>query len=340
MEETDERQGLRNQRIRDLIGIGSEIAGGAVGGALGFLAGGPTGAAMLGAGGVAAAKTLTYIGSEVSERLLGPREKVRIGGVLAVAASEISQRISNGEKIRDDGFFEEKVQGRSDANEVIESILLKSQREPEEKKIVYMGHLFASIAFDSRTSPEMAHQIAKAAEQLTYRQLCILRLSVHKSGFELQEGDYRGQGSFSRELYQVLYECLDLYNRGFINLGGDVAFGPTDVKPGNMTLPCDSTVHNDSYEQYESPSLIWILSEAVVEQVLNNDDFNKINPYHKGENAYSCFYNMMIDEKPLYDHLDTMYKNNSIDKFMEESYQFMIENEEEIRSQMPNRGSY
>ena len=82
----------------------------------------------------------------------------------------------------------------------------------------------------------MAHQIAKAAEQLTYRQLCILRLSVHKSGFELQEGDYRGQGSFSRELYQVLYECLDLYNRGFINLGGDVAFGPTDVKPGNMTL--------------------------------------------------------------------------------------------------------
>lgn len=98
--------------------------------------------------------------------------------------------------------------------------------------------------------------------------------------------------------------------------------------------------HNDSYEQYESPGLIWILSEAVVEQILKHDDFNKINPYHKGENAYSCFYKMMIGEKQLYDHLDAMYKNNSIDKFMEESYQFIIENEEKIRSQMPNRGSY
>lgn len=98
--------------------------------------------------------------------------------------------------------------------------------------------------------------------------------------------------------------------------------------------------HNDSYEQYESPSLIWILSEAVVEQILKDAEFNKINPYHKGENAYSCFYNMMIGETPLYDHLDAIYKNNSIDKFMERSYQFMVENEEEIRSQMPNRGLY
>lgn len=98
--------------------------------------------------------------------------------------------------------------------------------------------------------------------------------------------------------------------------------------------------YNDSYEQYESPSLIWILGEAVVEQILNDEELNKINPYHKGENAYSCFYNMMIDETPLYDHLDAMYKSNSIDEFMEESYRFMAENEEKIRSQMPNRGSY
>jgi hypothetical protein len=40
--------------IRRLINTGAEIAGGAVGGALGFLAGGPTGAALLGAGGAQA----------------------------------------------------------------------------------------------------------------------------------------------------------------------------------------------------------------------------------------------------------------------------------------------
>lgn len=148
MSEVENREEKGNQRIKNLIGLGGEIAGGAVGSALGFLASGPAGAALLGAGGVVAARTLKHIGNQVSERLLGPREKVRIGGVLAIAAAEINHRINKGEKIRDDGFFDVKRQGRSDADEVIESILLKSQREPEEKKIIYMGHLLANVAFN------------------------------------------------------------------------------------------------------------------------------------------------------------------------------------------------
>lgn len=225
-----------SRRLRDLISGGAEIAGGAVGGALGYLAAGPVGAAFLGAGGAAAATMLKCIGDEISERVLSPREQIRVGGALAIAAAEISQRIQGGQRIRDDGFFEPKQQGRSDAEEVAESVLLKSQREPEEKKIHYMGYLLASIAFDREISVEMAHQLTKAAEQLTFRQLCILKLAVVKDIFALRDQDYRGQGSFSKALYQVLYECMDLYHRGFINFGGDVAFGPTDVKPARMTV--------------------------------------------------------------------------------------------------------
>lgn len=226
----------KSDGIRKLIDGGAEIAGGAVGGALGFLAGGPVVAALLGAGGAAAAMALKHIGQEVSERLLGSREKVRVGGVLAIAAAEIHQRIERGEQIRSDDFFTAKSGGRSDAEEVAESVLLKSQREPEEKKIPYMGHLLSNVAFDAQISPEMAHQITKAAEQLTYRQLCILKLAVVKDVFRLRAGDYRGLATFSKDLYQVLYECLDLYHRGFINFGGEVAFGPTDVAPGKMTV--------------------------------------------------------------------------------------------------------
>ncbi len=222
--------------IQALISGGAEIAGGAVGGALGFLAGGPISAAVYGAGGVAVAKALEHIGQEVSARLLGVRERVRVGGVLAIAAAEINQRIMNGEKVRTDGFFDTKASGRSDAEEVAESVLLKSQREPEEKKIPYMGHLLSNIAFDPEISAQMAHQITKVAEQLTYRQLCIMKLAVVKQEFRLRNSDYRGQGSFSKEVYQVLYECFDLYLRGFISFGGEVAFGPTDVAPEKMTL--------------------------------------------------------------------------------------------------------
>ena len=182
------------------------------------------------------AKVLKHIGEEVSERILGPREKVRVGGVLAIAASEIKCRMENGDRIRTDDFFDEKPLGRSDAEEVVENILLKSQRESEEKKLPYMGHLLSNIAFDSLISAQMAHQIVKVAEQLTYRQLCILQLAIVKQEFGLRNEDYRGQGSLSKELYQVLYECLDLYHRGLVNFGGEVAFGPTDVAPGKMTV--------------------------------------------------------------------------------------------------------
>lgn len=235
---TDEVTGdeKKNQRIRDLFDAGAEIAGGAAAGALVFLAGDPVGAAVLGAGGAAAVKALIHIGDVVSERVLGPREKVRVGAVLAIAAALIEERINNGEPLRDDGFFQEKLSGRSDAEEIIESIVLKSQREPEEKKIPYMGRLLANVAFQKVISAEMAHQLAKTAEQLTYRQLCILKLAVVKDGLGLRSGDYRGQDSLSKELYPVLYECLDLYHRGLVSIGGEVAFGPTDIAPSKMTV--------------------------------------------------------------------------------------------------------
>lgn len=226
----------KSSGIRSLINAGAEIAGGAVGGALGFLAGSPAGGALIGAAGTAVAMSLKHIGQEASGRLLGQREAIRVGGVLALAAEELRQRIEQGEHVRTDGFFERNPAGRSDAEEVAESVLLKSQREPEEKKIPYMAHLLASVAFDPEIGAHMAHQITKAAEQLTYRQLCLMKLAVVKDRFGLRAADYRGQRSFPKVLYQILYECLDLYHRGFVNFGGEVAFGPTDVAPGKMTL--------------------------------------------------------------------------------------------------------
>ena len=156
--------------------------------------------------------------------------------MLAIAALEIHQRLEKGESLRNDGFFDRELTGRSEAEEVAESIILKCQRESQEKKIPYMGYLKAGIAFDSNISADMAHQLIKAAEELTYRQLCILKLAVVKDSFGLRGEDYRSQGTFTTELLQVLYECLDLYHRAYINFGGKIAFGPTNVKPGSMTV--------------------------------------------------------------------------------------------------------
>ncbi len=240
MSEDQRYRTSENELMRRLLNAGIEVTGGSatsvVSAALGFLVAGPVGVAIGGAAGAGLMMALRKVGSEVDQRLLGPRERRRVGEVLTLGAVAIQKRIKRGDILRTDGFFDSKQSGRSDAEEVAESVLLKSQREPEEQKLPYMAHLLANISFDIEISPEMAHQITKAAEQLTYRQLCLLKLAVNKDAYGLRRADYRGQEGFSKELYQVLDECFDLYRRAYVNFGGKVAFGPTDVKPGEMTV--------------------------------------------------------------------------------------------------------
>lgn len=215
----------------------AEIVGSGIGGVLGFLAGNPTAAAFGSVGGTVAAMILKNIGQEFSKRQLSPREDYRVGKVLAIAASEIHQRLENGEGLRNDGFFDRQPFGRSDAEEIVEAIMLKCQKEPQEKKIPFMGYLKVSIAFDSNISPDMGHQLIKAAEELTYRQLCILKLVVAKTHYGLRKQNYRGHGNFARNLYSVLYECMDLYQKEYITEGDSShALGLTDIVPSNITV--------------------------------------------------------------------------------------------------------
>ena len=229
----------RDERLRVLIGRGAEIAGGAagsvVGTVLGALLSGPSGVAVGGTIGAAATMAVKAIGHDLSWRLLSPREQVRVGGVYALAAAEIVRRCEKGEEVRDDGFFDAGHGVRSDAEEVWESALLKSQREPEERKLPYMAHLLANVAFDKKISAAMAHQMTRAAESMTYRQLCILQLSASKEKFNLRKRSYEGQDSSSKDLYQIIYEYYDLYNKGLINFGGTVAATLVDVNPGAAT---------------------------------------------------------------------------------------------------------
>lgn len=225
-----------NDRLRRMIDEGVEIVGGGGGAALGFLTGDPVVATVLGGAGAAATSILRRLGHEFVDRILGPRESKRVGAVLTVIERGIHVHLNSGKALRDDGFFGVGPSGRCDAAEVAESVMLKCQREPEEKKISYMGNFFANVAFRPDISALMAHQLAKHAEQLTYRQFCLLKITAYrKSHYQLRSSDYRSQGgTFAVELMQVLYELYDLYNRGFINFGGEVALGPTDVKPGSM----------------------------------------------------------------------------------------------------------
>ena len=91
---------------------------------------------------------------------------------------------------------------------------------------------------------------------------------------------------------------------------------------------------NDSYSEYETPSLKWILSEMAVESIMSDERLASINPYYPRENGgcvYSYFQDMVIQGKPILDTLMDMYKNSRMTDFMEESYSYCIANEAAIR---------
>ena len=192
----------RDERLRGLISKGAELAGGAAGPAVGMVIGsflaGPAGTAVGGTVGTAATMAVKAIGHDLSSRLLSPREQLRVGGVYTLAAGEIVERCGNGERVRDDGFFGTGGGERSDAEEVWESTLQKSQREAEEKKLTYMAHLLANLAFNTEISAAMAHQMTKAAESMTYRQLCILHLSATKEKVRFTQAKLRRRKELSQ----------------------------------------------------------------------------------------------------------------------------------------------
>lgn len=91
----------------------------------------------------------------------------------------------------------------------------------------------------------------------------------------------------------------------------------------------------DSYDEYERPSLKWILSEMVVESVMKDQRLSSINPYfprEQGGCVYSYFFDMAVDGKMILDTLDDMYRSQSIGEFMQNSFAYCQKHEAEIRA--------
>ncbi len=168
------------------------------------------------------ANSLKNIGQEFAERMLSPRENLRVGSALILASEGIRKRLENGENRREDGFFDESDTGRSDADEVLENMVLKIQREPEEKKTPYIAKIFENTVFEQEVSADLSHKIIKSAEQLTYQQLCILSMVGRRENNEAFPS--ASQSSFSLELSKLLHDCFELVTNGYIQGGLTLTF--------------------------------------------------------------------------------------------------------------------
>ena len=222
MTENFKNDSEKNGGILQLINNSSEIVGGTVAGfAAGLLTEDPALATVFGAGGKALEIGFRMIGNEISERMIGPREEIRIGAAISFAIKGIRERLENGESLREDGFFDKNHTRRSDCDEVLENVVLKAQREPEEKKIPYISSIYENTAFEAEISANLSHKIIKSAEQLTYQQLCILSMVGRREDDEdiLRNFQPNSQLEHPLELSTLLHDCFELVTNGYIQGG-------------------------------------------------------------------------------------------------------------------------
>ena len=91
----------------------------------------------------------------------------------------------------------------------------------------------------------------------------------------------------------------------------------------------------DSYDEYETPSLKWILSEMVVESIMADRRLSSINPYFPREHGgcvYRYFQDMEIDGKNILETMDIFYKDRKMTDFMQTAYEYCRKHEAAIRA--------
>ena len=93
----------------------------------------------------------------------------------------------------------------------------------------------------------------------------------------------------------------------------------------------------DSYQEYESPTLKWLVSEMVVEAIMSDERLSSLNPYYPREHGgciYPYFFYMEIEGKQILDTIYELYKTNSMIDFMKKSFAYCQLHESEIRKQI------
>jgi hypothetical protein len=236
-----ESEKMNDKLVSELVESGSDIAGSAVGAALGFIAGGPVGAAAGAAAGSGLSHAMKNVGSDLKRRFLGPREEVRVGAALAFAGSTIDRLIEKGATPRRDGFFQLPRNGdRIPAEELLEGVLLKARDAYEEKKVKYLGILYAQIAFHPEISQSHANHLINLAASLTYRQMVILAVASDISNrHRLLQSSYRGNEEALQRLgldgTALVTEIYELYQRGLLGSTDNSAWiSVSDVFPAGM----------------------------------------------------------------------------------------------------------
>jgi hypothetical protein len=98
-----------------------------------------------------------------------------------VIDQDVRDETDQGHERRKDGFFDDDGELRSDAAELLEGILRQAAASHEERKVPYLAHIFAGVAFEPTVSADDAQFLVRVAGELTYRQFVLLAVLAHRA---------------------------------------------------------------------------------------------------------------------------------------------------------------
>lgn len=226
-------------------------------------------------------RMLKGIGQDIKNRALSRREEVGVGATVTFAVQRIQENLNNDQSIRQDGFLNGELQERAAAEEILEGVLIASQREHEEKKLKFYGNLVANIAFHPEISKEQANLFIRLGTSISYYQMCLLNLAVNKVSFKLRGNDYMLKDNDGRNYFadlsldetSTLQEIYDLFLKRLLDfeidgviLGkpiGDLEYinpQTLELKPTGLQLYKLMELHEISKNDIES--IAQILSEC------------------------------------------------------------------------------
>lgn len=223
------------EKIDIAIDVVGNVVGQTAGTILGTAVAGIPGAAFGGAAGALVQSIFNRLGEDIKNRILSKKEEERIGNVMRMAFEKIQKNKYAGKKLRGSEFFDANEQGRSSAEEILEGILLLSQREYEERKLPYIANLYANICFDDQTSNETVCELIKLAQDITYRKMAIINcVSLLQRCPIIPTKKYNGKIQGLNNV-AIATDTCSLYRQGLL-MSKAVIFDPAGVNPRDLTV--------------------------------------------------------------------------------------------------------
>lgn len=228
---------IKEKAIDTVTELGGSAAGAAVGAAVGTAVAGPLGAVGGALAGTILEKGFQLVGNEIKNRMLSPKEEQRVGAVYTYANQKISRNLVAGRMIRTDSFFEGIGEERPTNEEILEGVLLAAQKEYEEKKLKYLGNLYANLPFNETVDSRMANMLIKIASELTYRQYVILYVvnMFQNPAYDavVKKEPYESLSGF--KTMTIATEVFDLYRRTLIH-SSEALLDAAAINPSKLTL--------------------------------------------------------------------------------------------------------